>query len=34
MEGARRDIESARRIFERGARSGQRNTRLQSERMV
>jgi hypothetical protein len=31
MEGTRGDRESARKIFERGARSGQRNARLHSE---
>jgi hypothetical protein len=31
MEGTRRGRESARKIFEKGARSGQRNARLDSE---
>jgi hypothetical protein len=31
MEGIRRGRESTRKIFERGARSGQRNARLHSE---
>jgi hypothetical protein len=31
MEGTRRGRESTRKIFERGARSGQRNARLDSE---
>jgi hypothetical protein len=34
MEGTRGDRESARKIFERGARSGQRNARLHSEGRV
>jgi hypothetical protein len=34
MEGTRRCRESARKIFERGARSGQRNSRLHSEERV
>jgi hypothetical protein len=34
MEGTGRGIESARKIFERGARSGQRNARLPSEGRV
>jgi hypothetical protein len=34
MEGTRRDRESARKIFERGDRSGQRNARLHSEGRV
>jgi hypothetical protein len=34
MEGTRRGRESARKIFERGARSGRRNTRLHSEGRV
>jgi hypothetical protein len=34
MEGTRRSRESARKIFERGARSGQRNARLRNEERV
>jgi hypothetical protein len=34
MEGTRRGRESARKIFEKGARSGQRNPRLHSEARV
>jgi hypothetical protein len=34
MEGTRRGRESARKIFERGARSGQRNASLYSEGRV
>jgi hypothetical protein len=34
MEGTRRGRESARKIFEKGARSGQRNARLGSEGRV
>jgi hypothetical protein len=34
MEGTKRGRENARKIFERGARSGQRNTRLHSEGRV
>jgi hypothetical protein len=34
MEGTRAGRESARKIFEMGARSGQRNARLHSERRV
>jgi hypothetical protein len=34
MERIRGDRESARKIFERGARSGQRNTKLHSEGRV
>jgi hypothetical protein len=34
MEGTRIGRESARKIFERGARSGQRNVRLHSEGRV
>jgi hypothetical protein len=34
MEGTRRGRESARKIFERGARSGQRNAKLHSEGRV
>jgi hypothetical protein len=34
MEGTKRDIENARKIFERGARSGGRNARLHSETRV
>jgi hypothetical protein len=34
MEGTRRGRKSARKIFERGARSGKRNTRLHNERRV
>jgi hypothetical protein len=34
MGGTRRDRESARTIFERGARSGQRNGRLHNEGRV
>jgi hypothetical protein len=34
MEGTRRGRESARKTFEKGARSGQRNARLDSEGRV